>query len=476
MTQWRGFGAAVDLMTADPLTWLTFSAWQRAFLADDSAWRVVRAANQIGKTTVIVADMLHEIRGTNPYRSRRFQGPVNVILVSESLEQMYQPGGIVEKLWELIAPGEVDPRVSFTSGHGLRGTKIPTIRFVDGPGAGSVISLRTYRQDPQTLAGATIHHVYCDEPMPERVYGELSPRLLKHNGTMTISFTPTLSMPDQSWLRKLVETGAMAQHHAEMTPENAHPEGYARPFLTQDRIDEAMRRWPEPEHALRFRAAWETIVRDRWLTAFSDAAVKPLSLADLDPDAWLQVGIDHGLLVNKQWSVLVAVGARHTDRPRLWFLAESGGKEIGGPAQDARDTLAMLAGRGLKYEHVDDWVGDRDTGDGRHLKSKSNAEFRVHLMAAAGIRGRDPRAKLVHTPTKWAGSVWHGLGMINAAFAEGRAWVDPSCKNLIQSFQKFKGDSRDPHKDVLDAARYAVERATGARPAAPVRGVVGGSR
>ena len=461
---------AVDAVEADPLSWLTYSEWQKKVLADYEAWRVIRAANQIGKTTVIVADMLHEIRGTNPYRPKRFPGPVNVLLVSESIEQMCQPGGLVEKLWQLIAPGEVDPRVTFVPGEGLRGVKIPAIRFVAGPGAGSVISLRTYRQDPQTLAGATIHHVYCDEPMPERVYGELAPRLLKHGGTMTISFTPTLSMPPQKWLRKLVEDGAVSEHHAEMTPDNAHPDGYAVPFLTQAKIDEAKQRWPEVEHALRFKASWETIVQDRWLTSFSDAAVKRVDLGAVDRDAWLVVGIDHGLNVAKQWSVLVAVGARHTERPRIWFVSECGGNDLSAPAQDARATIEMLSGRGLRYEHVDEWVGDRDTGDGRQMKSKSNAEFRTHLLAAAGIPARDRRAKLIHTPTKWSGSVWHGLGLINAAFAEGRAWVDPSCVNLIEAFRKFKGDSRDPVKDVLDAARYAVERATGATQRVPIRG------
>lgn len=469
----RAWALAAALVARAPVEWLTWSGWQQAVLADDHAWRVVRAANQIGKTTVIVADMLHEIRGTNPYRPRRFRGPVNVVLVSESIEQMSAPGGILAKLWEMLPAGEIDARLSFVPGEGIRGVKIPVIRFTSGPGAGSVIALRTYRQDPQTLAGMTIHHVYADEPLPERVYGELAPRLLRHGGTMTVSFTPTLSMPDQRWLRKLVEDGVFSEHHAKMTPENAHPEGYARPFLSAERIAEAKARWPAVEHALRIDASWETVVEGRWLTAFSDAAVRRIDLSDIDRDAWIIVGIDHGLVVGKQAAVLVAVGARHTDRPRMWFLGEYSPDGMATPSDDAAGILALLKSRGLSYRDVDEWVGDRSTGDGRHMKAKTNAELKTHLWHQAGVKADDPAAQIIITPQKWAGSVHAGLAQINAALAESRAWVDPRCVKLVESMRRFAGDSRDPTKDILDAGRYAVERATGRKPVPVVRATYG---
>lgn len=465
--------AASSMVARAPVEWMTWSDWQIRVLSDGSAWRVIRAANQIGKTTCVVADMLHEIRGTSPYRPRRFRGPVNVVLVSESIEQMSAPGGILAKLWEMLPVDEVDRRVSFVPGEGIRGVKIPVIRFTSGPGAGSVIALRTYRQDPQTLAGMTIHHVYADEPLPERVYGELAPRLLRHGGTMTVSFTPTLSMPDQAWLRKLVEQGVFSEHHATMIPENATPEGYAVPFLTQEKIDEAKSRWPSVEHALRLDAAWETVVAGRWLTAFSESSVRRIDLAEVDRDAWIVVGIDHGLVVGKQAAVLVAVGARHTDRPRVWILGEYVPETMATPADDAAGILAMLRARGLRYQDVDEWVGDRSTGDGRHMKSKTNAELKTHLWAQAGVRHGDEAGKIIVTPQKWAGSVHAGLGLINAALAEARCWVDLRCVKVADSMRRFAGDSRDPVKDVLDAARYAIERATGRRPVPVVRATYG---
>lgn len=476
LAPWLGAAQAVE---RDPLAWASWSAWQRAVLADGSTCRLIRAANQVGKTTVLVADLLHEIRGTNPYRPRRHSGPINVMLVSESLEQMAQPGAILEKLWAILPKDEIDPKIYFVQGEGIRGAKIPAIRFIRGPGAGSVISLRTYRQDPQTLAGATIHAVYCDEPSPARAYGELQPRLLRHNGTFTISFTPTLNMPDQRWLRELVDAGVFSEHYAAMTPENAWPEGFVRPFLTAERIEEAVRAWPAVEVPMRTKAAWEPVVTDRYLTAFGDNAAQAFDLQTLPKDCRLVVGIDHGIVIGKQWAVLMAVSGGNTDSPKYWFVAEAGGNEVSSPELDAKAILDMLASVGLKYEHVDEWVGDRDTGDGRHMKSKSNAILRAQLWYQAGINSNDKRAQLIHTPVKGSGSVWYGLGMLNAAFAEGRALIHPRCEALTEAVKRFKGDSRDPHKDVLDAARYALEKGTTRKIGFTIRasyGAAGGRR
>ena len=477
MTDWSDDLAVFDDLDESvglsPVSFWTWSEWQRKLLADASPWRVVRAANQIGKTSALVADIVHEIGGTNPYRPRRFTGPINIILISESIEQLSQPGGILEKLWEVLPKRWVPGHISFVPGQGIRGVKAPTIPIVDGPGAGSSIAIRTYRQGPATLAGSTVHHIYCDEPMPERIYGELQPRLLRHGGTMTIAFTPTLDMPDQSWLRRLVDAGEFSEHHAEMTPDNAWPEGFAVPFLTQERIDETIRKMPAVVVPLRIKAAWETVVSDRWLTAFSDTAVRKITLSEIPKGAQVIVGIDHGLVIGKQKAVLVIVADGDTDRPRYWILDECGDEETSTAAHDAAAILAMLARWGMTYRNVDEWVGDRDTGDGRQMKSKSNAELRVQLMAQAGIRSRDPAAKLIHTPIKGSGSVWYGLGLINAALAEARFVIDPRCVQFIAACQRFKGDSRDPVKDILDGGRYAVERGTRRRQSMVVKGTYG---
>jgi len=439
----------------NPLDDQVWVNWQAEFMRDMHACRLIRGANQIGKTLCLVADMLHEIRGTSPYRPRRFTGPINVILIGESIEQMSTEGSILEKLWEMIPKDEIDPRVSFVRGYGLRGVRQPAIRFVAGPGAGSVIRIRTYKQDPSTLAGSTIHAIYCDEPTPGRTYGELVPRIFAHGGSMTIGFTPTLNMPDMVWLKDLVEARVFAEHHVVLTPEATWCEGFARPRKTQAEIDEYRERLPAVERSMRIEAAWEPVFEGRYFTAFTDACVKPFALSEI-AGAWLTVGTDHGLKAGKQASVLTAVIGRHTDEPRAYVIAEAQSDGYTTPAQDARAIVAMLASVGLSWKDVDEWVGDRQTGDGNFLKSKNNTDLRRHLAAACGVTMED--FPFIHLPKKWNGSLTHGMRLLNGMAAAGNFVVHPRCPLVIKACMVWKGEKMDPVKDVLDATRYPIER------------------
>jgi hypothetical protein len=106
---------------------------------------------------------------------------------------------------------------------------------------------------------------------------------------------------------------------------------------------------------------------------------------------------------------------------------------------------------------VDAWIGDRDTGEGRQQKAKNNHALRLQLLAQAGISTNDPRAKWIDTPRKGDGSVVAGLHLVNMMFAEDRLLVDPACKEFRRFLLNFKGDHRDPLKDVGDAGRYILE-------------------
>lgn len=453
------FRGAAALTARDPVAAMRFAPWAEKFLADASQFRLIRACNQIGKTEVVTADLVHELRGTNPYRTRRFSGPLNVILVSESIEQMAGEGAILEKLWTKLPKDEIDPAVYFERGHGLRGVRHPAITFVRGPAAGSVIRLRTYRQDPQTLAGSTVHHIVADEPCPESTYAELVPRILAHGGTFTVSFTPTPAMSSQDWLRKLVDAGQFSQHHVTMRPENAWPRGYARPFLTQEKIDAFAASLPNAERGMRLEASWEPLAEGRWLTAFSPSNVKPFDLGALPRESFVVVGIDHGLKAGKQAAVLAVVANRFDPQPRIWFVDEAQSDGHTTVDQDAAAILAMLARNGLKYEHVDAWTGDRQTGDGLILKSKTNKDLRAAFGRILGKAWKDESLGYIHTPVKWAGSLTHGLRLLNGAFGEGRAIVHPRCQRFAEACNTFRGGKFEPCKDILDAGRYAMEYA-----------------
>lgn len=453
----------------DPASSHAWAPWQKRFLGDRSTRRVLRAANRIGKTFVLAADIAHDIRGTNPYRPRRRAGPSNALFVGESIQQMSRPGGPIETIWHMLPRHEIDPAVRYVRGKGLRGLKDPAIPIVRGPGAGSVIMFGTYRQSAAVYAGFSADRVDCDEPTPEHIYAELSPRIFDRGGTFTIGFTPVIGMPDQTWLRKLVDGGIFHEHWIPLEEEAFRLEGHAVPRISQARIDELIAGWPEIERGLRARAEWEAVILDRYLSAFqAGKAVRPFYPP---AGATVIVGIDHGLKPGKQAAVLVVVENRESrERARVWFLDEVQGTGQSTPTDDARAILAMLDRHGLTYDDVDEWVGDRSTGDGLILHSKSNGDLRKAIAIELGRGSKDARLKWINTPSKWHGSVEHGLFLLNAMFGEGRAIVHPRCKRFAEACEKFRGGKYDEHKDVLDAGRYAVERALATGPKARVVG------
>jgi phage terminase large subunit-like protein len=462
-----------DLITeAETVPTLSFCPipWQLLFFRDMSPFRLLRCANQLGKTSAVVVEIVDLIRGTG-HKPRPWNGPINITLISESIEQMAQEGAILEKLWDMLPKGEIDPRVGYQRGRGLVGVKYPAITFTSGPGAGSVIRLRTYNQGPEAVAGSTIHAVYCDEPCSESVYSELAPRLLKHGGWFTISFTPVPNMPDQGWLRKLVERGVFSEHHVTMKPEHTQPLGWAKPLLSQDKIDAFRKALPAGHAEMRCNAAWEVVTTTPMVSEYDDARhAREFALGDIVaacaqlalPPARLVVSIDHGLVPGKQRAALIAVAAhpepeRRSSTCRIWHIDEVALPDITTPADDARNIKAMLERHGLDYSDIDEWVGDRSTGQGRDQCGKDNAQLRVQLLASYRISSNDKRAKRIHWPKKGTGSVYTGAHLMNTLYAENRALVHPRCKEFRAALLRFKGDTRDPYKDVWDAHRYGIE-------------------
>ena len=55
---------------ANPIAHRRYIAWQEKFLDDSSKIRLIRAANQVGKTTAMIDDMLGFIRGTRHKEQR----------------------------------------------------------------------------------------------------------------------------------------------------------------------------------------------------------------------------------------------------------------------------------------------------------------------------------------------------------------------------------------------------------------------
>jgi len=435
---------------------------QLAWLAEPAPIALWRDGNQLGKTTGSLVDLVHRCRGTHRWQAVR-KPPIFAVVVGVSLEQMGQPGGIMTKLWQLLPHEELDPVTGYEPGRGITG-KPPRIVFRSGPGAGSVIYFGTFAQNPQRYAGSTIHHVLSDEPMPSGTYEELRPRLLKFGGSMRINFTPTPNMPDMQWLRSLIDQGVIKEHNFGLRPENCHPAGSPFPYYSGKMLEEFRASLPLPVQRMRIDGAWDPLVDERWISAFS-TETHVTALPEPPAGATVFVGIDHGIVGGKQAACVGACVGADSLRPRVWILAEHVGHGQTSQEQDARSIVAMLHSCGLSVEDVDLWVGDRPA-DARGLVRKSNTILRRHLAALSGIAfNRFPR---ITTPRKYDGSVVAGLTMLNSLSATQTKTVPhlllhPRCQELARAFMTFQGHRSDPHKDILDACRYPIERLIGSQ-------------
>lgn len=454
-------GARRGRVTA--LDFVRLTAPQRAVVSDPRRLTLWRDGNRLGKSYAAAWEIVQRCRGSHPWLPTHAP-PIRVLCVSYSIEQM-EP--LMQCLWSLLPKDEIDPRNNYDPGRGITG-KPPRIVFVSGPGKGSIIQFATYKAGSQRVAGGAYHFVVCDEPPTESMYGELKPRVLSTRGSFRLFFTPTPDAPDLGWLRDLVDAGVVSEHNFGLAESNLWPEGAVRPLLFQQEIDDEVATWLEVEREMRLHGAWEPVITGRWLTNFDDTNVAPFTVRDKElRGAFLAVGIDHGAKAGKQAAMLTAMREHDTLHPRVWWIDETQSSGFTDPAQDAAAILGMLRRRGLRYDDVDEWVGDRPTGESRYLVNKSNMEIRREL---ARLLGRPyEELKRIHTPRKFAGSVTFGLRKLNGLFGmvddDGRArgQVHPRCAGFRAFCEQFQGDRRDPLKDIGDAGRYPVERNLRAR-------------
>lgn len=420
-----------------------------------------RAANQIGKSRTLAKKTLHFIRASGPYRDRR-PGPVKVLIMSFSKEQM-EP--LMEKLWELLPKDEISEDVEFEPGFGFRG-KPPRIKFVSGPGAGSIIVFATYKQGSRRAAGGTFDVVVLDEPVEERIWGEIQPRVLHGDpGEIWIAFTPTPDSPPLDYLREKVTKGAIVEMNTELTLANVTLED-GRPLLTQEQIDEYSSGLLELEKDMRLRGGWEIVSTERALMMWG---LHCLRWSSPPIGAMLAVGIDHGAGQGKQAAALVAVLGGHTTTPRVWVIAESVSEGFTTNDMDAQAILDMLKSVGLSYDDVDLWIGDRASGMNKYDVRKTNKEIRIQL---ARLLERHPdKLKFIETPHKFDGSIGSGFRVLNSIMGrrddrltEGdkdgpsHFLVAPSCTHFAAAAKKWNWNPKDREKDILDAVRYPVER------------------
>jgi phage terminase large subunit-like protein len=491
---------AVEPVVDDDATWgsrnqldsTRLTEPQRRWVANRGRYLLWRAGNTIGKSHGQAWDIVHTARGTHPCRPVK-RPPVLLLVVGYSWAQM---DPLCKKLWDLLPKDEIHPKVRYEQNNGFRGFKEPVIPFVSGPGAGSAISFATYEQGAGRIMGVQVDGAYLDEPPPSSVYGEVVPRLNSKKGFLRISFTPTPESPDLEYMRDEVKKaadsngkrgiveqqtslteGALVRRHGFGAAAISPAIGELPAWMTADEIAESLDRYLDEERDMREHGAWYPLAKGRWVSTFTDENV-----SDAPPPGgcWLVVSLDHGIQAGKQAAMASAYQGRLNLDTRMWFLGESQSDGATDTLEDAVAILAMLESCGLSYFDVDQWVGDRSAED-RRLVRKDNTKVRRALAKLLKLDLDDPRLKPIRTVSKHVGSPRHGAQLLKAAFKRRdengapMAFVHSRCTRFRDSLLKFKGDPRDPVKDIFDAGRYGAEIATSSAPWSPVRGLYGGT-
>jgi len=423
------------------------SPGQEQFHRDPSSRRLLRAANQVGKTRAGSAEMWWTMLDRHPFREPLGRASVGWII----LPDLNDWPKVSRKIRELEPPGALDGGCKYDTakGYTYRGARGLMTRN------GSLAIPKSGTQQQTALAGDTLDWLWFDEPPKASHWGEALSRLAVNGGYAWLTFTP-IGKP-LAWLKTYLHGNAETNEegHPEwsetlikLTPENV-------PHRTADNIAKQVAAYDAWEYAQRVEGAWEGVTVDRYLHGFSEGCV-------VDPDALpkmerLGLGMDHGEGIGKEYAVLVG-----WDGWRLWALDEYSATANSTPAVDAAGIVAMLARWGLSPQQVGLCKGDINSGGklgaGMSVNELMEREFaRIAKLAVPPFR--------IETPNKGKGSVDTGRRALNTAFLSGKAFMLPSVPRLIHACRHWRGgrDLADP----VDAYRYIAVEFLDARPQGP---------
>lgn len=449
--------ALMEHVQGRPLDHIQWTPPQLAFLQHPSRRRILRAGNQIGKTTVGLAEVVWWATGTHPYQ-RTIAPPIEIWIVCTTWPQSV---AIMRKFWALCPRWAVRPGTRCEPRYGF-GKDNPAVVFLNG----SIVRFKTTNQGAEALAGATVHLVLVDEPTSEEVWRELDRRLMRTGGTMLGTLTP-INRPVE-YLRQLVRDDAVQEVHARLVPENLVPVGARGPLRLLDGtpMDAAwiaeQRRLVLPRFApVVLDGEWETRTEGAVFSAF-DPDRHVLRGATPNREYELRIGTDYGEGDFRDGSVLAGL-FRPDDFPAVEFLGESISDGLTTPEQDAVGVLDMLdAAGGWTWADLAGAVGDKPTRS-RRAGRKSNEDLSRALEAELRRRGRLQRREELFPAYRQAktgaggndGSVWRGVEWLHRAMLRpGHFGVHERCEQLIEALTKWDGG--EAHKDPIDMARYAT--------------------
>lgn len=429
---------------------------QWEFLHSPARYKLLRTGNQLGKSTVGLAECVMHALGKHP--CQRIKPPLEIWILFDSKHQSLP---LQEKLWKLLpkedlAPHqrEYDPITGF--GH-----HEPLVEFANG----SRIRMKTNNQDGIGLAGGSPHHILLDEPPKPRVLAECFMRLRSTGGTMSLTLTPINR--DCQLLRQEVEAGKIADLHYPFTADNLIQVRSGLPLTADDgSVKDAA--WVEQQRAMAMPHEAPIVNDGEWdgraVARLFDAFQSDRHIVDALPSRTLVLcyGVDHGTQRGNNAAVLVAVDpSRIVDGyPTVYVMDEAWSDGMTTSDADADATIGMLRRHGLTWSDVDHAYGDIPAGVRGSAGRKGNYDLMDALARKLGKRGRRNLVPQIAIAKRGenagAQSLQRGEGWIHRRMVADAFYVHRRCERLIEAIEKYDGRQDSEHKHIIDAMRYSL--------------------
>lgn len=411
--------------------------WAREFFQSTNKQNFLCAANQISKSST-------QIRKCIEWATNKELWPTLWDREPSLFWYLYPDKNVATVEFKLKWMKEFMPRGEFAE-HERYGWKafydrgkIDYIEF----NTGVCIYFKTYGQDVQNLQTGTVYAIFCDEELPEDLYGELDARLNASGGYFHMVFTATLG---QDFWRRCMEP--------EEDEEKVFPDAFKQTISLYESMaydDGTPSHWTaekiaftrakcKSEQDVQKRIYGRFIVLDgrKYPTFESNRHLKPWH--HLPPNWTIYHGADPGS------------GGEHNHPAALVYVAVS---------PDRRQGRVFLGWRGDKIETTNDFIIRKHID----LKKEHNVEpieqyydwaNKDFELTARGLNENYLKAEKSHEI---------GEGLLNTLFKNDMLIIydteDGELSKLARELSTLKEKTLKRHAkdDFIDALRYAISK------------------
>jgi phage terminase large subunit-like protein len=436
--------------------------WQKKIVNSTARETLLVAANQVGKSLVAAKLACIHATGEYPdwYTGRRFDGPVEVLVASETTtltrdvnqKLMFGEPGISTALGSGVFPlSSIEGRPVL--GHGIGGGCYDTVAIKHRSGKLSKIYFRSYASGRESFQGLSLHLVIFDESPPMQVYSEALTRTTARNGLCYVVFTPSLPGADHQVIHRFAEEESPERTMINVSLYDCAPPIEPDGHWTIAQIEERIRNCPPHERDARIYGK-PTQGSGAVFPIAEIELLEPRRRRDDIPQFWKAIwGIDFG--IGHPFAAVLVLHDPELDEIHVQSCIRMTDAT---PLQHAASMKAIGANVPVAYPHDGD---HREFGSGEALVLAYKRQGLRILSGSARNPSRDGKHNFATEPA--IQNMW--------SYMERRAFKIAS--DLTDWRSEFRSYHRDEHgllvrvrDDLMSATRIACMSLRFARPLA----------